>query len=254
MKSGRILSIFMSLLLVLSFSMSSVSAEEKAPGNHVPFEHNNLFGSLQYQDSVKKEYILNDEESLKKFIEKDNIEVPEGYKLESVKTTVYYTDPAIEQNNTLNNSLGSPENTPMSLWIKYWFGDVTTVGERYYADQPLYSDWLNGPLPNGITYNLKDTINAGYSTEFGFSTSDISAKVGFEVAKGHEISRDFPTDPVPSGKKLNVKIFTNYLVKNFEEWQCAMYGGLEVPDTRKKGTGSAWKPIGYIIQQYLYSM
>ncbi|MDM5275935.1 hypothetical protein ACN9MH_23125 [Paenibacillus silvae] len=250
MKKKNYISLFLSVLLLFSFSSSAMADQKEAPQDSAPTNYSN-FGSLTYQDSKKSEFTQTDSESLKEWIEKDNIEVPEGYHLTSVSTTVLYSDRVADQIRSL--APDSDTVTPMTTYWYMWIDNVRTVGERYYADSPLYSDWMDGPLPDGFTYQLKDTVNSNYSSELNFKVSDISAKVGFNASTGHEISRTFRTESVSSSKKINVKIYANYLVKNFDEWRYLRTGALEVPGTREKFNGSAWKPIGYIIHQFQYS-
>lgn len=252
MKNKKYLALLLSILFVFSIS-SPVFADQGAPKDEVNKNSSKSLGLLTYQDATKEIYDLTDKESLEKVIDSENIKVPEGYQLTSVKTTVLYTDPIVNNNvDGANEQLsGNDIVVPMSTyWVK-WIENVRTVGERYYADQPLYSDVLDGPLPKGYTYSLSDTINAGFTTKFGFSASDISAEVGFNASTGHAISRSFTTDSITSNQRINVKIFTNYLYREFDELRYLQSGGIKGPTER--AAGSAWRPVGYYIQQFIFS-
>jgi len=259
MKNFKVLPFVLSLILLFGVVSPAMANSQDAPSDQLNFTGpvSYEFGTLDSSTPLQDEYIVNDRESLEQIIESENIEVPEGYELSSVTTTVVYDDAAIksfkEEQSSVQKNPGDDIVTPMTTyWVKS-IENVRTLGERFYADTPLYSDWLDGPLPKGFTYTLSDTVNAGYKSELGMSASDISIKVGFDVAKGHAISRNATTDPVASGKRLNVKIYTNYLVKEFDEVRRLYMGGLEIPNMKETYQGSAWKPIGYILRQYHYN-
>lgn len=247
MKRTKYVALLLSIFFVFSL-ISPAIANEEPPMNVVYVD--DTLGSLTYQDSTQKVYSLTDKQSLEELIKRDNIEVPEGYELASVETIILYTEPYITNNLTEHEILLEEEITPFTTyWVK-WISNVRRVSDAYYANRPLYSDWLDGPAPNGITYNLKDVVNASFSSKFGFKAAEITAEVGFNVTEGHEITREFTTQAIPSNRQLNVQIFTNYAVTNFDENRYLQSGGIRLPTETE--VGSAWKPVGYVIQQQLY--
>lgn len=244
--------LFLSAFLAFSLSGSVLAEQDEAPKDQISINKYTSFGSLSYEDANQKVFTLTDRESLDQLIADEEIEVPDGYQLTSINTTVLYTEPAINYNtNRIVDNPGDSIVTPMTSFIVKWISNVRTIGDRYYADQPLYSDWFEGPLPDGFTYTLKNVVNSGYSSKFGFSAKEVSAEVGFNASTGHEISRNFRTESVASNKKLNVKIFTNYSVRQFDENRYLQSGGVKGPTSTE--SGSAWRPVGYIVQQQQYT-
>lgn len=174
---------------------------------------------------------VNDPEKLQEIIEKENLSVPEGYYLEKVETFVYSNDD-FEFN---------PEPEPQA--ILYEIKNVRHSPNQFIYVNQYDSDWFYGPSTISITYSRTNKVEKDIGVSIGNGT--VSAAVGYKVSVEYTNSKTFNSS-VAAGKKLNVKVHTNYTSTQFDIYN-KWTGNLVEKD--------AWtaKPIGLVFKQYTYN-
>lgn len=190
---------------------------------------------IVFAKEVSNERVIVDPIEIEKIAENHNLEIPEGYHIEEIKyTDVYFPD--------YNNILYNNDENIQPYWFDSW--KIKNVkkqsGDYYFPDSPLLSDWAYGPSIFKQIY--KESVSASFSSSVGVSASVVQAAVGFDVSESKEFSREYTVD-VPSGKKVNIKVYGMYEKHTFDVYKNGKY----------EGNGKAFKPIGLKFEQIIYS-
>lgn len=184
---------------------------------------------------------VTDEDELEKIIEKENIEVPEGYHLESVDTYIYNNaSEDLIQEDWISQQVDA-QYSPRG--IVYNIKNVKNKGDGFYFSSEYDSDWFYGPATVSEQYTRTNSVKM--SVDAGVANSVISGAVGYSVTSTYSCTKTFTTT-VASGKKVNVKIHTNYAKTTFDVYNkltgnCVQSGAYTM------------KPVGLIFKQYTYS-
>lgn len=159
--------------------------------------------------------------------------------------------PDVENIKKLTYTIGetsAEETTAMEQKITSWnvIGNVEDKGTGFMLVDHFDENRYQGPISGTYTYSRTDTC--AYNADVSISTDIISSKVGFTI--GSSVTKsDSVTINVPAGKKIILKIWTNYQKKSFtiyrEYSNCV---GLWYPE----GSGNAYKPVGLIFTQAEY--
>ena len=172
---------------------------------------------------------------IEKIVEDHNLEIPKGYHIEKIKYTNFYF---LEYNNT---RCKNEENIQPYLFDSWKIKNVKKQdGDYYFPDSPLVSDWAYGPSEFKQIY--KESVSASFSSSVGVKASVVEAAVGFDVSGSKEFSREYNVK-VPSGKKVNIKVYGMYEKYTFDVYKNDKYDG----------NGKAFKPIGLKFEQIVYS-
>ena len=176
---------------------------------------------------------------LQKIAETENLNIPEGYHLESVETFIY-TD-----NDSLTDSSASQNTTEIvsNQGIIYNIKNVKDNGDGFYYSSEYDSDWFYGPATVSEEYSRTNSVKM--SVNVNVTNSVITGAVGYDVTKTFTNKKTFSTT-VASGKKVNVKVHTNYKKTTFDIYNkvtgnCAQSGAYTM------------KPVGLIFKQYTYA-
>lgn len=210
--------IVLSALLVMAYGSTAYAADVPPEQiSHVP-------------DSEVSVTVEQDPDVLRQIAEAEGLTAPEGQTLVAVKTTVVKLAAADEL-----TTAGVASMAAASLYI----ANVRTTGYRYYSDD--YDPyWYYGPYSLSASYG--QTRSAGYSSTYSVSSSMVSAAVGFSVTSSYYESASHSAE-VPLGQSLNLRVYTNYLVKAFDVYN----------NGTKVGTGSAWRPDSLIFKEFWYA-
>ncbi len=214
----RIAAIVLSALLIMAFGSTAYAADK-------PEET-----ETQAPVSEVKETIEKDPDVLKQIAAAEGLTAPEGQELVAVKTTIVKL--------ASEDELFTASATPMAV-ASISITNVRTTGYRYYSDD-YDSYWYYGPYSLSASYG--QTRSAGYSSTYSVSSSMVSSAVGFSVTSSYYESGSHSAE-VPVGQSLNLRVYTNYLVKAFDVYNSGT----------KVGTGSAWRPDSLIFKEYWYA-
>ena len=198
-----------------------------------------IFFIVSYQTLFAKEdaneTVVVDPIEINKIVEDHNLEIPKGYHIEKIKYTNFYF---LEYNNTRYKN---EENIQPYLFDSWDIKNVKKQdGDYYFPDSPLVSDWAYGPAEFNQVY--RESVSASFSSSVGVKASVVEAAVGFDVSGSKEFSREY-TVKVPSGKKVNIKVYGIYEKYTFDVYKNDKYNG----------NGKAFKPIGLKFEQIVYS-
>lgn len=181
--------------------------------------------------------VVTDEDELAQIIEEDNLKIPEGYHLEKVETFVY-----TDEDNAYSDVAELTEEV-QPYGIIYNVTNIKNLGDRYTISSEYDSDWFYGPADVSESYSRTNTVEKSVSV--GITNAALTSALGYSVTKSYTNTKTFSTS-VASGKKLNVKVYTNYQKNTF--------------DIYNKATGNCvqsgaytLKPVGLIFKQYTYT-
>ena len=178
---------------------------------------------------------ITDPDELQEIIENENLSIPEGYHLESIDTYIY----TLEAEESLAFQTGEIE----PLGIIYNIENVRNRGDGFYYTNEYDSDWFYGPANVSETYTRTNSVKK--SINVGVTNNVVSTAVGYDITDTFTNTKTFSTN-VASGKKVNVKVHTNYQKKTFDIYNkitgdCAQSGAYTM------------KPVGLIFKQYTYA-
>lgn len=94
-------------------------------------------------------------------------------------------------------------------------------------------------MKNSRTNTVKKSINVGVTNKV------VSAAVGYDITDSFTSTKTFSTT-VAAGKKVNVKVHTNYQKKTFDIYNNATGNCVQ-------SGAYTMKPVGLIFKQYTYS-
>lgn len=114
-------------------------------------------------------------------------------------------------------------------------------GQYYYGDDPFLVDSVEGPMAEGPRITFTTTAKVGANLDLGVSESNIEASFGVDFEESYSLERVYQFDPIPSGRWLTYKAYTNYNVYDFEVYSMGTY----------KGTSSYWVPVGIVVEHDL---
>ena len=182
---------------------------------------------------------ITDPSDLQQIAEAENLNIPEGYHLESVKTFIY-TD-----NDSLTDSFTSQNTNEIisTRGIIYNIKNVKDKGDGFYYSSEYDSDWFYGPATVSEEYSRTDSVKM--SVNVNVTNSVITGAVGYDVTKTFTNKKTFSTT-VASGKKVNVKIHTNYKKTTFDIYN-------KVTGNCVQSGAYTMKPVGLIFKQYTYA-
>ncbi len=175
---------------------------------------------------------------LQQYINQNNIVVPEGHTLKSVKLDFI---PNPEESFENANPYDSIDPKAIGDYVK----NVEKVKDDvYFPDDEISSDWYDGPL-DSAEYTFKESVEAKLTSSLGCSISEISAEVGFEVTGSEEKSKTATIKGVNENERLNVKVYGVYDKYSFDVYSIF---------DNHQGTAYAYKPIGLYIAQETYEL
>lgn len=117
----------------------------------------------------------------------------------------------------------------------------TLRGQYFYGDVPFLVDSVEGPMATGPKITFKTEATIGANLNLGVSESNIEASFGVSFKEVYSLERVYQFDPIPNGKWLNYKAYTNYSVYDFEVYDFGNY----------VGTSSYWVPVGIVVEHNL---
>lgn len=85
------------------------------------------------------------------------------------------------------------------------------------------------------------TAKVGANLDLGVSESNIEASFGVDFEESYSLERVYQFDPIPNGKWLTYKAYTNYNVYDFEVYNLGTY----------VGTSCYWIPVGIVVEHNL---
>lgn len=183
---------------------------------------------------------ITDKETLDEIITNQNLNIPTGYHLEKVDVIVYNAD---NSENTLSNSFAAEDTIQPMAGLIYEIKNIRVSPKEFYYVNEYDSDWFDGPCTISETYSKE--CKAKYNYSVGIQNSTVEASLGYSKSYKTVCTKTFSTT-VASGKRLNVRIHTNYKSTEFD-----VYNKL----TGNLAEKNCWiaKPIGLIFIQYTYS-
>lgn len=200
-----------------------------------------LLASLNTSVLAKKSEInqnkITDKNQLKNIIEEDNVIVPEGYEL--VEVTTYETTSRPE-------SFLSGNISPRSRF-GYYLVSKAILGEKYFVNDYLSSNWYDGPLKAKKSFQVK--AGAKYTSSLTIKINDVTGSLGiesyYEATETDEVTLDIKDD-----ETVNLKVFGNYRKHNCDVYEKNHYGYPNM--TTVVGSPYAYEPIGLIFKQYKF--
>jgi len=112
------------------------------------------------------------------------------------------------------------------------------MGQFYYGDSPFLVDSVKGPMATGPKVTFTTSSKIGANLDLGVSKSNIEASFGVDFEKSYELERVYQFDPIPSGKWLTYKAYTNYNKYQFDVYLLGTY----------QGQSRYWVPIGIVVE------
>lgn len=218
------------LVLMAIMSLSIISLPAYATTNEV---------NQRKEIAIPQNEIANEETNititdpieLENYIKTNEVTIPEG----SVLTEVIYTTETPE----------TPPVTPQGRAIVLR-NVVTRSGNYVISGQETYDQIYNySYTQDSYERTFEQSLEAGFNANVGINVSDVSAGVGFE-AKGTVRNERKSIVYVPARTKVTVKIQTNFLMKDFSVYNTGFWNN----QNNYVGSGTAWRPVGLIIEKY----
>lgn len=117
----------------------------------------------------------------------------------------------------------------------------TLRGQYHYGEDPFLVDSVEGPMKEGPRITFTTTAKVGANLDLGVSESNIEASFGVDFEESYSLERVYQFDPIPNGKWLTYKAYTNYNVYDFEVYNLGTY----------VGTSCYWIPVGIVVEHNL---
>lgn len=162
--------------------------------------------------------------------------------------------PNVEEIKKLTYTVGKVEQGSLADEIpqqragtyRTFISNVVDQGTGYKLADHFDENRYQGPISGTYTYTREDV--SSYNATVSLSADIVSAGVGFTIGSNYSKS-DSVTLNVPAGKRIILKIWTNYQKKSFTVYnEFSSSPGLWYP----QGTGNAYKPVGLIFTQAEY--
>ncbi len=194
--------------------------------------------------SLNKILTITDKVQIKEIAKKQNLTDTES--ITKITYEFYeYSDIKEEQlqKNRENTNSSTKIDTSVNTASSYGYHmvyNVKDLGTGFSYWDSYDSSIYDGPATVTKTYTR--TSSSTYTTDVKVGYELIEAAVGFKF-ESNRIVKKFCTFSVPSGKKFEVRAFTNYQKKSYDIGY--NNGGL----LYKTGSGTAQRPVGLIFQQ-----
>lgn len=237
----RFLSVCLSLIMLLSSSFvvladsNETNEAKEANESFVSLDEIAKYEDKMYADSAPNEIVITDPVAIQK------LATEQGFPdVEDIKKLTY-TIGKVEQ-SALDDEIPQQRAGTYRTFIS----DVVDQGTGYKLVDHFDENRYQGPIQGTYTYSRTDTST--YNATVSLTADIVSAGVGFTIGKSYT-KTDSVTLNVPSGKRIILKIWTNYQKKSFTVYnEYSSSVGLWYP----QGTGNAYKPVGLIFTQAEY--
>lgn len=157
----------------------------------------------------------------------------DGYVLESISIS-------LSKNNPVDISTNSVTPTAIGDHI----GDVVKSStDVYFPDDPIASNWFDGPLTK-VTKTYTRSVAAAYSCTTSVSVEVLNAGLSFNITESVTESTTWERPAISSSQRIDVKEYGVY-----DQYSFVLYN---IWGTQK-GTGYAYKPVGLYVAQATYS-
>ena len=125
-----------------------------------------------------------------------------------------------------------------------YVGGVSKVSsDVYFTDNPIASNWYDGPLSE-LSKTYSRTVSATYSCTTTVSAEVLDAGLSFSVTDSATESTTWKRPAITASQRINVKEYGVY-----DKYAFTVYNILG----KEKGTGNAYKPMGLYVAQATYS-
>lgn len=183
----------------------------------------------------RREIVITDQIEIKDIAEKQGF--PD---VEKIKKLTFIIGEI--KTDEINDNSGRYE----SISVRTFIGDISDCGTGYTLSGHFDENRYQGPISGRYTYTRVD--NSSYNSTISIGSDIVSTGVGFTIGQSYS-KTDSVSVYVPSGKRIILKIWTNYQKKSFTVYQeYSSSVGLWYP----VGTGNAYKPVGLIFTQAEY--
>lgn len=221
------------MLVTLLFGTTVFASEQSKEEEVISLEEVAKYQTNKARTGNPNEIVITDPEAIKE------LAAMEGFPdVENIKRLTY-TVGKIETEETDSVQLRS-----VSSWNV--IGNVVDQGTGYRLEGHFNENRYQGPMSATYTYTRKDSCT--FNSDIGIKSDIVSAKVGFTIGK-EIIQTDSIQLSVPAGKKILLKVWTNYQKKSFTVYrEYSNCVGLWYPE----GSGNAYQPVGLIFTQAEY--
>ncbi|MGP1599445.1 hypothetical protein [Peptoanaerobacter stomatis] len=243
MKAKKIfLSVCLSLAVLLSSSYVVSANSYEVKESFVSLDEISKYEDKMFMDSAPNEIVITDPIVIRKLAKEQGFP-----NVKDIKKLTYKFS-KVKQNELNDNEPNDNETNLLSklTTARTFISDVVDQGTGYKLVDHFDENRYEGPIKGTYTYSRTDT--SSYNATVSLNADIVSAGVGFTIGRNYTKS-DSVTVNVPAGKKVILKIWTNYQKKSFTiytEYSSSI--GLWYP----KGTGNAYKPVGLIFTQAEY--
>lgn len=182
------------------------------------------------------QYSISDPSLLQEQIKKENISVPDGYRLERIDCYTYHMPDAVQP----ADSQMQPSASGLLYTTKNVFHGTM---DFYYPDYPESSDYYDGPATVSETFSYAKEVIVSTSVSIGDST--LNTTVGYNVNQLYTVTKTYSTT-VPANKRINLKVYTVYNRTTFDIYN-------KITGNLVQQGAYTDKPVGLTIFQYTYS-
>lgn len=223
------------LVFPLNISASTLKKNEKEE-SYINIAEIAKYQNNSFKNKNSNEIIITDPTVIHKYASSQGF--PNVENITMLKIKVGVTD------NRLSDTVTLPPQKKATY--RTFISDIVDCGNGYTLSGHYNENRYEGPISG--TYSHSRTDSCEFTATASVSSQIVSAGVGFTI--GNSItSTDSVTINVPSGKRVILKISTNYNKKSFTIYR-------EYSDSTglwyRQGTGDAYKPVGLIFTQAYY--
>lgn len=197
---------------------------------------------------IQHDYVLTDPNLLELEAKRDGLEIPEGYRLTKIITSIIghehdhpnISNLSVDKQGDFSILQGCPSG--ICWWGPNYAVNKQFTGSLFYYDNEEVSSSFQGPT-TGSTMSYGQTVSSKKSVTVGIDNDYITALLGFEIGETYNVTQTMSVD-VPSGKIKVVKAWPYYsgwdflIVKDYYDLS------LGVISSSVEGTGSAYEPNG----------
>lgn len=236
------LSFCLSLAMLLSSSYVVLANSYEVKESFVSLDEISKYEDKMYMDSAPNEIVITDPIVIRKLAKEQGFP-----NVKDIKKLTYKFS-KVKQNELNDDELNDNETNLLSklTTARTFISDVVDQGTGYKLVDHFDENRYEGPIKGTYKYSRTDT--SSYNATVSLNAEIVSAGVGFTIGRNYTKS-DSVTVNVPAGRKVILKIWTNYQKKSFTiytEYSSSI--GLWYPE----GTGNAYKPVGLIFTQAEY--
>lgn len=213
--------ISMVLAIILCFSM-------------VVFSHASNDESVTLEEQYHT--IVTDPNEIEEIIQKENVQVPDGYTLEKVEYCAYID---IETANANSNTISEKESR---AGLVYYITNVKIKDDFYFVNDYDH-DIFEGPAEITTKYSYTREVRKSLGVTIGNST--VEAAVGYDITDKYTKEKEFSTT-VASGKVLHVYVYPVYRRTTFDIYN-------RWTDELVKSGAYTDKLVGIYVKQQTYS-